>query len=249
MTILEISYPKSGTHLLWQILQGFTEPVNFPLPPPFFSVYESDGIRRTAEDAVVWLKQLQPDDVAASHLYAWKPIVKYVREHPIVTYFIYRDPRDVCISYVHHVTALDTTHYQHDYYMSLSDFDAQLLTSILNVPGGDEALSNISKRFEPYLHWLDCSKVMSVRFEDLIHYRFDTLARIITHYQQHTDTPLNITPDMLETSIHTELSPTYNAGRKTGKWKEYFKAHHKMIFKDVAGDLLIKLGYEKNNDW
>jgi hypothetical protein len=24
---------------------------------------------------------------------------------------------------------------------------------------------------------------------------------------------------------------------------------HKNLFKDVAGDLLVRLGYEENNDW
>jgi hypothetical protein len=31
--------------------------------------------------------------------------------------------------------------------------------------------------------------------------------------------------------------------------KKHFKEVHNKIFKDVAGDLLVKLGYETNNDW
>ncbi len=34
-----------------------------------------------------------------------------------------------------------------------------------------------------------------------------------------------------------------------GDWKEYFNDEHKARFKSEFGDLLIKLGYEKNLDW
>jgi hypothetical protein len=30
---------------------------------------------------------------------------------------------------------------------------------------------------------------------------------------------------------------------------EFFSEEHKQLFKDVAGDLLVRLGYEKDNDW
>ncbi len=34
-----------------------------------------------------------------------------------------------------------------------------------------------------------------------------------------------------------------------GDWKNHFKESHKIFFKEKYGDLLIKLGYEKDNDW
>jgi hypothetical protein len=36
---------------------------------------------------------------------------------------------------------------------------------------------------------------------------------------------------------------------KTSGWREHFTEEHKNLFKDIAGDLLVKLGYEKSNDW
>jgi hypothetical protein len=54
--------------------------------------------------------------------------------------------------------------------------------------------------------------------------------------------------DAFEASINPKKSPTFHSG-KTGKWKKHFTDEHKKIFKDMAGDLLVKLGYEKNNDW
>ncbi|HYG64239.1 MAG TPA: sulfotransferase [Thermoanaerobaculia bacterium] len=34
-----------------------------------------------------------------------------------------------------------------------------------------------------------------------------------------------------------------------GDWRNHFTPEHKRIFKDVAGDMLIRLGYEKDLDW
>jgi hypothetical protein len=34
-----------------------------------------------------------------------------------------------------------------------------------------------------------------------------------------------------------------------GDWKNYFNDHHKSRFKSVAGELLIALGYEKDDNW
>jgi len=54
--------------------------------------------------------------------------------------------------------------------------------------------------------------------------------------------------DYLEASINSKRSPTFRSG-KTGEWKKHFTPEHKKLFKDVAGDLLIKLGYEKDKGW
>ena len=43
-------------------------------------------------------------------------------------------------------------------------------------------------------------------------------------------------------------SATFRSG-KTGEWKKYFKDEHKKIFKDIAEDLLIRLGYERDLNW
>jgi hypothetical protein len=52
----------------------------------------------------------------------------------------------------------------------------------------------------------------------------------------------------LGSAINPSRSPTFRSG-KTGEWEKYFTEEHKKIFKDAAGDLLVKLGYEKDNAW
>ena len=61
-------------------------------------------------------------------------------------------------------------------------------------------------------------------------------------------TPREKALDVLVKAIQPKKSHTFRSG-KTGGWREYFSDEHKLLFKDVAGDLLVRLGYETNNDW
>jgi hypothetical protein len=54
--------------------------------------------------------------------------------------------------------------------------------------------------------------------------------------------------ESLESAINPARSPTFRSG-KTGEWRKSFTDEHKKIFKDTAGELLIKLKYETNMDW
>ena len=154
------------------------------------------------------------------------------------------------VSHVFYVTEMEPNHVHHAYYQSLPDFDARLKVSILGRPDADVEFPDIAGRFAPYLGWLDQPSVMKIHFEDLIHDRAGTLNRIIDHFLARVplQTARGLLLESLENSINPGKSPTFRSG-KTGEWKKHFTDEHKKIFKDVAGDLLIRLGYEKDNDW
>jgi sulfotransferase 6B1 len=250
--LLSISFPKSGTHLLDQILLGFSKVAPFSLRlHSFYAEYEGEsGIKRAPEQAIDWLDSLRPRDIASAHLFARPEAVHRLIKPRFVPYFIFRDPRDVAVSHVFYVTDMEARHVHHDYYASLPDFDSRLKVSILGRPELDIEFPNIADRFVPYLGWLDHPEVMKIHFEDLVNDRAATLNRIIDHFLARVPlTTLRKTIlDSLESSINPGKSPTFRSG-KTGEWKKHFTSEHKRIFKDVAGDLLIRLGYEKNNDW
>jgi hypothetical protein len=258
--LLGISFPKSGTHLLDQILLGFSKVAPFSLRlHSFYAEYEGEsGAKRLPQQALDWLDSLRARDVASAHLFARPAAVERLIQPRFVPYFIFRDPRDVAVSHVFYVTDMEQHHVHHDYYRSLPDFDARLKVSILGrpeldtrpEPGRRVEFPNISDRFFPYLGWLARPEVMTVHFEDLVNDRTAMLNRIIDHFLARVPltAPRKTILDSLESSINPGKSPTFRSG-KTGEWKKHFTAEHKAIFKDVAGDLLIKLGYEKNNDW
>ncbi len=250
--LLGISFPKSGTHLLDQILLGFSRVAPFSRRlHSFYAEYEGEsGRKRAPKQAVRWLESLQPGDIASAHLFARPEVYAHVCIEEVVPYFIFRDPRDVVVSHVFYVTDMEPNHVHHAYYQSLPDFDARLKASILGRPGADVEFPDINRRFAPYLGWLDQPSVMKIHFEDLIHDRAGTLDRIIDRFLArvplHTDRGLIL--ESLENSINPAKSPTFRSG-KTGEWKKHFSDEHKQIFKEVAGDLLIKLGFEKDKNW
>ena len=76
------------------------------------------------------------------------------------------------------------------------------------------------------------------------------LGRIFDHFVDRVPlkAPRETMLAALESSINPHKSPTFRSG-KTGEWKKHFTEEHKKLFKEVAGDLLVRLGYEENNGW
>ena len=251
-TLLGISFPKSGTHLLDQILLGFSNVAPYAKRlHSFYAEYEGEsGRKHTPEHAVAWINSLGSRDIASAHLFARSEIIQQVCSSSFIPYFIFRDPRDVAVSHVFYVTDIETTHVHHNYYKSLPDFDSRLRVSILGMPDATVEFLNIADRFVPYLGWLEQPAVMKIQFENLVNDRTATLNRIIDHFLAGVplQTPRNLILNSLESAINPNKSPTFRSG-KTGEWKKYFTDEHKNIFKDVAGDLLVRLGYETSNDW
>ncbi len=250
--LLGISFPKSGTHLLDQILLGFNRIAPFSRRlHSFYAEYEGEsGRKRAPEQALRWLDSMSPGDIASAHLFARPEVVARVITSDYLPYFIFRDPRDVVVSHVFYVTDMEPDHVHHAYYNSLPDLDARLRVSILGRPESEVEFPDIAGRFAPYLGWLEQPSVMQLHFEDLVHDRAKTLNCIIDHFLARV--PLQASRDRLlhslEDSINPRKSPTFRSG-KTGEWKKYFTNEHRRNFKEVAGDLLIRLGYEKNEDW
>ena len=250
--LLSISFPKSGTHLLDQILLGFAKVAPFSRRlHSFFAGYEGEsGRKRSLEETLAWVDSLRALDITSAHLFAWDEAVSRICTPAFIPYFIFRDPRDVVVSHVFYVTDMEARHVHHDYYASLPDFDSRLKTSILGLPDSKVEFPDITGRFAPYLNWLDQPEVMTIHFEDLIQDRAAALNRLIDHFLRRVPlhAPRELILESLEASINPGKSPTFRSGR-TGEWKKFFTSQHKKIFKDVAGDLLIKLGYEQSNNW
>ena len=250
--LLSISFPKSGTHLLDQILLGFSKVAPFSTRlRSFYAEYDGDtGRRRTEDETRLWLDSLRPLDITSAHLFARPGVTERVTAPAFLPYFIFRDPRDVVVSHVFYVTDMEARHVHHEYYQSLPDFDARLQASILGRPDADVEFPDIAARFAPYMGWLDQPGVLKLHFEQLVQDRRAALNSIVDHFLGRV--PLRLPREQilscLEASINPRRSPTFRSG-KTGEWRKHFNEAHKRIFKDVAGDLLVRLGYELDNNW
>jgi hypothetical protein len=248
------SFPKSGTHLLTQILQGFTSigPAVDSGLPAIVTFEGETGRQQPISKIMHELERLEPGDIAYGHLHALPAVLSFICQSYFAAYFIYRDPRDVVVSHVYYVTEMSAAHAHHQFYtQELHSFAERLNVSILGRPDWAELFPNIRARFEPYLIWVDHPQVLALRYEDFISDRQTMVGQILDHAVSH-GFPLSceriLAIQELENHIKPEQSPTFRSG-KSGGWREHFTPDHKKVFKEVAGDLLIRLGYESNFDW
>jgi hypothetical protein len=248
------SFPKSGTHLLTQILQGFPQTgpaVDSGLPAVV--TFEGDTGRLRSEGEIVRdLQQLLPGDIAYGHVHALPQAVDFLCREGMCAYFILRDPRDVAVSHVHYVTEMEPNHAHHRYYAEeLQTFDERLRTSITGLPQAEAPFPDIAARFEPYLGWLERPEVLALRFEDFLTDRSAAIGRVFDHAVQR-GYPAQIERSRalqaLADAIDPQRSPTFRSG-KAGGWREKFSPENSNLFKDVAGDLLVRLGYERDSNW
>ena len=246
------SKPKSGSHLLLQILNGFTQimPYRYVDADPVRTI-RRDGGRRTADDVLADLKAVPRGVIGWGYVEATPENVSFLCRPERVNYFIYRDPRDMLVSQVFFATDMHEEHGMHEYYQSLPDFGERLKAAITGIDRDGLYMVSVKQRYEGVFQWLEQKHVLCLRFEDLIDNRQGTLDAMLHEVERtgyRIPTPREKALSILVEAIQPRKSHTFRSG-KTGGWREHFTVNHKTLFKDVAGDLLIRLGYEKNNDW
>jgi sulfotransferase 6B1 len=246
------SKPKSGSHLLLQILNGFTQimPYKYVQADPIRTI-EKGGRRRKKEEILNELKQTPRGVIGWGYVEASPENVAFLCQPDRVNFFIYRDPRDMLVSQVFFATDMHEEHGMHDYYKSLPDFSERLKVAITGINRDGLRMVSVKQRYEGVFQWLEQKNVMSIRFEDLINNRETTLNAMLDEVEKtgyRIPTPREKALSVLVSAIQPKKSHTFRSG-KTGGWREHFTEEHKQLFKDMAGDLLIRLGYEKNNDW
>lgn len=243
--------PKSGSHLLHQILLGLTRigPFVDPGMPPLTRSAENQNL--PLPQVVERVNQLQAGDIAYGYFQALPEYLQALSAEKVASIFITRDPRDVLVSHIFYATEMYPGHGMHRYYNSLPDMDARLNAAIEGVDDGLFQLSAIRVKYERYLAWLTISEVEKIKFESLILEQRRSLDQILTFLRSK-----GFSPDIkaeeaiasLMQSIQPERSGTFRGGR-VGDWKKHFSDENKARFKDETGDLLIDLNYEAGSDW
>jgi len=246
------SKPKSGSHLLLQILNGFTQimPYKYVDADPIRTITKG-GRRKTKDEILTDLKHTPAGVINWGYLEATKENVSFLTAAGRVNYFVYRDPRDLLVSQVFFATDMHEEHGMHDYYNSLPDIGARLKVAIIGIEQDGLRMVSVKQRYEGVFQWLEQKNVMCMRFEDLINNRDSTLNSMLDEVEKtgyKIPSSREKTLGVLVESIQPKKSHTFRAG-KTGGWKTYFTDEHKKLFKNIAGDLVVKLGYEKSNDW
>lgn len=246
------SKPKSGSHLLLQILNGFTRimPYKYVEAEPVRTI-KKDGGRRRADDILADLKSIPEGAIGWGYVEATPENVSFLTQRGRVNYFVYRDPRDMLVSQVFFATDMREEHGMHEYYNSLPDFGERLKVAITGIDRDGLYMAGVKQRYEGVFEWLHTPGLMCIRFEDLINNRVATLDAMLDEVEKagyKIPTPREKAISVLVEAIQPRKSRTFRSG-KTGGWREFFTEEHKRLFKDVAAGLLVNLEYENNDDW
>lgn len=245
------SFPKSGTHLLFQILEALPGVRSYRR---FLASIPSIPFRRRPlQSTRAIITGTPPGELLRAHLFYHPRNRQTLHKRGFVHYFIYRDPRDVVVSEAKYLAHMNRWHRMHQVFRNLPDETARISRTIKGFSrnGFPYWFPSIRERFRAYEQWLDCPEVVAVRFEDLVSdRRRDAVRRIACAYSRRAEQDIDV-EEVTERAIgHIDpsRSHTYRKG-KTGGWRDAFRDRHKQQMKEVAGDLLIRLGYEDDYAW
>lgn len=250
--VLGNAMPKSGSHLIIQVLQGLTNLGPF-VDPGFPPVNRFEDNRKLPPEAVLAnIRRMRSGDIGYGYLHAREPFIQALTGPGRATIFIYRDPRDNIVSSVFYATDIFKEHTMHQYYTeTLQSMEARINAEITGVDEPGFELDSVAMRYGKYLGWLEQPQVLCLRFEDLILNRDQTLACLLDFLARHGFSPRlprRQAVEVLKLSITPHKSGTFRKGQP-GNWREHFSPANKELFKEAAGDLLIRLGYEQDYNW
>ncbi len=257
------SFPKSGTHLLMGIV-GSVEPFRYYGGRASWYCLNRNRVdvhkRYSIQEVKKKLRAFLPGEIIRGHVEAHPEIIHFLAQSNLKHAFIYRDLRDAVISqFFYWEKGISADRWPFRYFNSLKNQEDKIRFLITGwpekIPEGDfpERVDypNVSERFSSNLAWLSEKNCVAVRYENLM--LLDTRRAELTKLAKflfNTDEPSQVcqTVNAMETGFDPTRSKTFRKG-KTGEWKKYFSPETRRVFKEIAGELLITLGYEKDFDW
>lgn len=246
------SFPKSGTNLLFQMLKTLPGIKNYYTI--LVSRHRSNLKMRFQGSQERLIRSIIPGEIAHGHIGYSDQNAQSFRDINCVHFFIYRDLRDVVISTVYYLAHLNIWHCLHGYYSKKLKSDYERITTTISGiddPKVKVEFNNIRERFEEFRGWLGKKDVFVVKFEDLISERREETLNRMAQYCANFSHKWKDADYLVEQFIYNmnpSRSHTFRRG-EAGVWREQFSQEHCDLMKDIAGDLLVELGYEEDLQW
>jgi hypothetical protein len=199
------------------------------------------------------LRRAKRGDFIKAHTRFSEDLANLLEQLRMKTLLILRDPRDVVVSHANFL-ATRSTHLLFDFYQNLSTSE-RIMTSIAGLSPDhpdDSMLLNIEERYRSLMPWISHSLNYTTYFEKLVGPKgggsYDEQIQEIEHISQHLD--IRCSQKDIERVADTLFGGTTTFRKGTiGRWRKHFTLEHKQVFKDIAGQVLIDLGYEDNHNW
>jgi hypothetical protein len=183
----------------------------------------------------------------------------HLRGQPFRGSHLVRDPRDVVVSgyFYHRWTDEHWVHQPVDW------FGGQSYKEQLEVLGREEGLMfELEQACQSEIRHMGTwnyaqPEFLELRYEDLVANESEGFERLFRHYgltERAIARALDIVDDnsfQRQTGRHIGEIAQHEHLRsgKPGEWRDYFSPDHIARFKELAGDVLITLGYENDLNW
>lgn len=183
--------------------------------------------------------------------YALSHVIDTVTDRNMKGVFIYRDPRDICISRCHYIMR-EPAHWCHEYFHEVLADDQERIEAVI-IGIDEKQLKSIDQHCRTRLDYLDHPRFCTVTFEEPIGPQGGGSAALqsaaIQRIADHLDLRLS-GADMkrIARGAFWCQSDTFRKGQ-IGAWKNQMTTQHRQLFKKVAGQLLVDLAYEADLDW
>ncbi|MGL4882726.1 MAG: sulfotransferase domain-containing protein [Waterburya sp.] len=235
--IVHCCYHKVGTAWFIRVLRAIARYYGLQFQPCLQS-----ELKRDTDIFMEYMSRVEVDKLP-----------EYIGSHMI------RDPRDMIISaYFYHLWTKEE--WAHIPRQSLNNLTYQEYLNSLNQEEGllaemqGTSLEVISEMSTWNYH---NPNFIEFKYEDIIRDEKAVFYQIFKHYQfseEAIQNCLDITEKFSFNNKANRRKGTINTkshlrSGRTGEWQELFNENHKKQFKELFGDVLIKLGYETNNDW
>ena len=233
--------PKSGTHLLTQLLPALNAGTLLP-----FELYE--GWPRQLKSHEEQLAALPPGGVISGHIYHSDAYAAMLERFGIRMVLGIRDPRDIVVSLVrfYETTAWPkdppAEHIRHCLHCRTD----RLRATIIGFQHEHSVQVDIATWVRRFMPWTQWPGAVTVRFENLVDadLRPTVLRRILLHVTSDlTEDEVAERLSLAETAIEPEKSPTFR-GIHVAEWHDAFDPFTQSLFDVVADNLLCEMGYD-----
>lgn len=246
--VLANSMPKAGTNLLLRVMHLL------PSLAPRWRFH----VNNETPEAIRRVRQMRRGTFVSAHLYWSRELEDTLHTRDIRQVFIVRDPRDIVVSTVPYITRIQPHHRLSPYLRGLPDDAARISAIICGIDGTllpDGRRSRpIGEHLQLYMPWVESPHCLTVRFEDLIgaagggsdERQLAAVRSIVRHLGEH----------LSDEQVRAIATATFHDGARTfrkgqiGDWRTQFTDAHRWQFKEsLAGEALLRLGFEQDQSW
>lgn len=239
------SVPKSGTHLLIQVLAalpGVRDWGLFLASQPSFRFRELSAKRLGS-----MIGRMANDELAGAHLHFDPLMTRAMQERGVCHCFVFRDPRDVVVSEAHYLTHMNRWHRLHRFFARLPDEQARIRLAIEGLPeSAPVSYPPIGERYRRYLGWLEDPGTLAIRYESLAGPGMrETVRGIVEHWVAAGGESGDIEKlsERALAAVDPSSSHTFHRGT-VGGWRRVFNPELLELFQRHTDELTGQLGYE-----